>query len=164
MDLTQDRLKEVLDYNAETGIFAWRVRIGRGPKQMIGVNAGACCNGYIAIKIDGKIYYAHRLSWFYIHNEWPDEIDHINHIKSDNRLCNLRYANRESNCRNTKLKKNNKSGVAGVQWNKREQKWKANIGHKGKKVALGTFENKEDAIKARQSANIKYGYHENHGK
>ncbi len=161
--LTQKRLKEVLKYDPRTGVFTNR-------RSRIGVTAYKVAgsikkDGYVCIMIDKKAYTAHRLAWFYMTGEWPkNQIDHINHVRSDNRFSNLREATNEENSRNLKLFSNNRSGFSGVSWNKRHKKWYSKITINKKEKFLGSFDKKEDAIKARIEANKKYGYHENHGK
>ena len=98
--LSNHRLKEVADYCRESGDFTRKIK-ARGRFGQVGRKLGATNKrGYVAICIDGKTYYAHRLAWFYVHNEWPDEIDHINRNKSDNRIRNLRVCTRSENMLN----------------------------------------------------------------
>lgn len=162
-ELTQEHLKEVLEYDPETGIFRWKVSHSR-------VRAGAIAGtlnprGYIQIMVDGRCYQAHRLGWFYVHgNMPPNEIDHINHIRDDNRLCNLRLATHTENQRNLSIQRNNSSGFAGVSWNKSSKKWKAQIQINGKQQHIGYFDKIEDAAMARKAASERYGFHHNHGK
>ena len=94
----------------------------------------------------------------------PDQIDHINGDRADNRWTNLRHANNTENSRNTKIACNNSSGVTGVCFNKREQKWRAAIGNNGKVISLGDFDNFDDAVRARKEAEKLYNYHPNHGR
>lgn len=160
--LTQERLKEILCYDPDTGIFTHRKNRG-------GIKAGSIAGnlteqGYIRIKIDSKLYYAHRLAWLYIHGNFSiDEMDHINHVRNDNRLVNLRSCTKVDNLRNQTIYKNNSSGITGVNWHKRQQKWIARIRIDGQIINIGSFAHKEDAAKARKAAEIHNGFHENHG-
>ena len=154
--LAAERLRELLEYFPETGIFRWRVSPARNVK--VGDIAG-CLNGkgYLQIKIDGKLHSAHRLAWLYTHGTWPaDQIDHINRDRSDNRILNLREATPAENGRNMSKASNNTSGYPGVYWRKARQKWQAQITHLGERIHLGYFTEKSDAIAARQAAEIKY--------
>ena len=150
--LTQERLKELFDYDPETGNF---VRlIGRsGPNARVGDIAG-CDNGqgYIRIYVDGKPFKAHRLAWLYVHGHMPKEIDHANRDRSDNRIGNLRDVSRSQNRMNSGAYRNNTSGLTGVSWYPQTKKWKAQIQRQGKKKALGYFESKEAAHEAYLSA------------
>jgi hypothetical protein len=120
---------------------------------------------YEKIKVDGKVYKSHRLAWFYVNGKFPDgEIDHINGNTLDNRICNLRDVSSEGNCRNRTKRADNKSGVTGVLWYPPSGKWQAAIVHNKKKIHLGYFVDIEDAKKARKEAEVKYGYHPNHGR
>ena len=161
--LTQKRLKELLAYTPETGVFTWAKP--RGGK-VAGAVAGTIHykQGYIRIKIDGGMYSAHRLAWLYVYGEMPEhEIDHINHDRQDNRIENLRSVTRHQNARNRALRADNTSGVVGVNWFKRNKKWGARIFKNGKFVFLGLFDRFEDAAEARKNASLKYGFHPNHG-
>lgn len=123
-------------------------------------------DGYVCICIDGKYKYAHRIVWEHFMGKIPDgmTIDHINHLKGDNRIENLRLATYTENNRNQGLSKNNKSGFAGVFWESDRNKWSARINVNKKFIRLGSFEKKEDAIRARLQAEKYYGFHENHCK
>ena len=161
--LTQKQLKEILHYNPETGIFTWLVKTANRIK--IGDVAGSTNScGYISIKIKYNRYLAHRLAWLYMTGGWPKhQIDHIDHIRNNNRWVNFRGATHQENHKNQSLPKNNISGICGVFWENRAKKWRAQITVSGKKSCLGCFSSKAGAIKARKEAEIKYGYHENHG-
>lgn len=163
-ELTQERLKEIIEYDKNTGIFKWKVNRGRNAK--IGDIAGSKNgHGYMQIKISRKIYQSHRLAWLYEYGVLPEiGIDHINHNKEDNRIENLTIKNQQENCKNLSLVKNNTSGVCGVTYRKNVDKWVAQIGVDMEHIFLGIYENKEDAIKARKEAEMKYGFHKNHGK
>lgn len=154
--LTIERLKQKLIYNAETGEFTWRK--GRGPVKAGSIAGRPHNKGYLRISVDYKDYLAHRLAWLYVHGEWPqDEIDHINGIKTDNRLCNLRQANREGNCRNVPVHKRNKLGIKGVSMRTDCKKpFSARIMVSGKVILLGRFDTPEDAKAAYDLAAIKY--------
>lgn len=160
--ITQERLKELLHYNADTGNFDWHRRYRGCRLDRIGHLTRF---GYLLIGIDGRSYQAHRLAWLYIHGEMPKhQIDHINGDKLDNRIENLRDVSQHHNCKNKSRAKNNTSGVTGVYWSKTKNKWKASIGINNKTKALGSFDTIFDAAAARISAQNKLGYHKNHGK
>jgi hypothetical protein len=146
--ISQERLKEILSYDPETGLFTWIKVRSRTVKN--GSIAGCIGHdGYIDIKIDGKTYRAHRLAWFYMHGTWPDDkLDHKNGIRNDNRFENLREASHWQNSCNQKMRRNNTSGVKGVHWVKLENVWRAKITVKGKTHIVGNFENFDDAKQA----------------
>jgi len=161
--LTQKELMKDLSYDCDTGIFIRK--ISRSNVNIGDIAGGTEKNGYRVIRLKGKKYKAHRLAWLYIYGKFPDDqIDHINHIRNDNRISNLRSVTRSENLKNQSMFKNNTSGFSGVKWDKRDKVWKSQIGVNGKRIHLGEFTDKQDAIKARKEANIKYGFHENHGK
>lgn len=153
--VTQERLRELLFYDPVTGLFVRNVAVGG---QLVDAVAGHRDNGYIKIRVDGRTYKAHRLAWFYVHGEWPEVIDHINRIRSDNRLVNLRNVTKGENNKNHEMFKNNTSGVTGVCWRGRDSSWCAFINVEGKKIHLGQRKDKFEAICLRKSAELNYGY------
>lgn len=165
--ITQKRLKEVLSYNPDTGHFTWlnptsfRVRVG----DIAGYNHKTPDGKtYIQTSIDGFKCYAHRLAWLYMLGEYPSEqIDHINGNGTDNRWSNLREVSHITNSKNQKLRSTNSSGITGVYWSEQRQKWCASITVKGKSIALGRHDTKEEAVEARKQAEREHGFHENHG-
>ena len=163
--LTQERLKELLHYNPDTGIFIWIGLNARARRIKIGDVAGCVLRNRIRIRTHGKAHYAHRLAWLYVNGEWPNgEIDHINHDPQDNRIDNLRVVNHQTNGKNQKFSISNTSGATGIYWYKRGKKWQASIRVNGGNIHLGYFVNYDDAVAVRKNAEISYGFHKNHGK
>lgn len=163
IELTQETLRNFMDYDQTTGIFRWKLAINSSI--VIGSTAGSVTGelpnaGYVTIGLFGKIYRAHRLAWFYVHGYWPIEIDHIDQCRTNNSLINLREVTVLDNMKNKSLYKNNKSGVCGIY--KKGNSWVATIN--GNKNYLGTYQTKEEAIAARQAADKIFMYHVNHGK
>lgn len=156
--LTQKEVKKYLDYNPDTGIFKWKLQKSNNIKK--GDKAGTLYNtGYTMIGINKKNYLAHRLAWLYVYGKFPKNgTDHINRNKSDNRIENLRDVNQLENMKNKSKYKNNKSGIIGVNWHKRDKKWMVQIQINNKKIHFGCFELKVDAIKVRKQAEIKYNF------
>lgn len=142
--LTLDRLRNALDYNAESGIFVRKIRTARYVH--VGDVAGwQTQEGYIIITLDGERYAAHRLAWFYMTCEWPtDQIDHINMAKNDNRWCNLREATRSQNKANIRALITNTSGVKGV--SRHGNGWRASATVAGKFYNLPTRKSIELAV------------------
>ena len=132
-------------YNPQTGQVTNAVR--RGHTAKAGARAGGLDpGGYLRIKHKRTTIMAHRLAWRIHFGEWPNQlIDHINGIKSDNRISNLRVASKSQNNWNRKLNKNSSSGVKGVSWRKNEKAWRARIHIKGKCVHNSRHETKEGA-------------------
>lgn len=162
--LTQERLKHFLEYDENTGEFKWKFN-RRG--LFAGDIAGSVSkdSGYICIRVDKRLYRAHRLAWLYVYGKWPDDcIDHINHNRQDNRICNLREATKQDNQQNLSMNSANKSGVTGVSFYKAYGKWAAEISVKNEKIFLGYFSKLSDAAKARKNAELLYGFAEGHGK
>jgi hypothetical protein len=122
-------------------------------------------NGYRCSRINGIPVRAHQVIWAMVHGEWADgEIDHVNGVRTDNRIANLRLVTRQQNNRNMAKRCDNTSGVTGVTWDKRRRKWSARIRHGGVFKALGRFDSIDAAAEARERAMREYGYHANHGK
>ena len=145
----------MLDYNPETGELRWKYRpeaTGQWNGKWVGKIAGTHnVNGYIVIQISGRIYCAHRLAWLVHHGEWPaHHIDHINGIRDDNRMANLRDATNQLIQQNRKSanKNNQSSGLLGVSWFAPTGEWQANIRHNGIAIALGHFSDKRAARRA----------------
>jgi len=156
-DLPQKRLKELLLYDPDAGTFTCLVSRS---KWRVGNIAGTCgTRGYIQIRIDNKRYYAHRLAFLYMEGYFPEhQVDHINRIKSDNSWKNLRHVNNQCNTRNCSISKRNKSGIIGVCWNKRANKWQSDIKTNSDVKYLGLFKTLKEAVQARWDAEVKYGY------
>lgn len=146
--LTQERLKELLNYDPESGFFT-RV-VGRpGPNARKGDVAG-CDNGqgYIRIYVDGRPYKGHRLAFLYMVGSIPKEIDHKNLNRSDNRWANLRAATRSQNISNVAIRPDNTSGFKGVSLHKPNGKWRAQASVSGKKKTIGYYFSPEEASQA----------------
>lgn len=142
-DLNSTRLRELLDYNPTTGVFTWRVN-RRGPAR-IGAVAGRVNNGYCEVCVDMRRYLSHRLAWLYVHGNWPQgQIDHINGVRTDNRIENLRDVTVGENHQN-KRRPQGANPYLGVTWHKGRQKWQAQIGVDGVKRVLGRFSTAEEA-------------------
>ena len=142
--LTQTRLKEVLDYNPETGVFTRRLKQS-GVSQ--GKTSGSLTNeGYMVTSIDSKLYKCHRLAWLYMTGLWPiGQIDHKNGNRSDNRFDNLRDVAKQQNTENQrKAQRSNKSTSVLGTW-KNGSGFAARISHNNAKVYLGTFATIEEA-------------------
>ena len=159
--ITQERLKELLHYDPETGIFTWQAKANRHGNRSEGIQAGCMHHkGYIDIGLDGRYYRAHRLAWLYVYGVWPsDQLDHDNRIKSDNRIENLRPATNKQNCENRGTRKDNTSGITGVYWYKPSSKWVAMIGHENRLIHIGYFKTIEDARIAREAMRDKLFTH-----
>ena len=142
-----ERVRELLDYNPDTGVFTWKVK--RGGKAQAGTVAGyEHVTGYWYIAIDKKYYPAHRLAWLYIHGVEPEnDIDHINHQRSDNRISNLREATRSQNCAN-------KVGTKGFIF--RRGLYEVYVKVFQKRHFIGCFKTEDEAREAYAVARIKY--------
>lgn len=144
--LTLERLKQVLTYDPKTGIFRWKIT--RGSRARAGEVAGnkATAGRYATIRIDGVLYYAHHLAWFYVYGKWPeDQIDHKSTEQLENHIHNLREATMQQQRFNERRRKNNTSGYKGVSWDKARKKWEARIMLNRKNYSIGRFDDPLEA-------------------
>lgn len=155
--ISHNDLKEVLDYDQDTGIFTWKKNFHK-PK--IGTRAGCKKrDGYRVIHLWGDFLYEAPLAWFFVTGEYPIlMVDHKNRIRDDNRWENLRLATESLNQANVEKRTFNKSGYKGVSYqpDMLTRHWHATIKFNGKTYSLGRFESKEDAALAYDVAAIKY--------
>lgn len=145
-NVTAQRLRELLHYDPETGVFTWRVRLSNRVK--VGGVAGTVNTwGRAQIAIARNFYYAHRLAWLHIHGEWPaQEIDHIDGDPLNNRIANLRDVGRVTNQQNLrKAAQRNRAGMLGALWHGQNKAWRARIMVDGKSISLGCFKTPEEA-------------------
>ena len=172
-------LHECFELNADTGTLIWKSRPvhhfkkTKGQKRhdtmYAGKEVGSISKSYrvVRFKWDGKVshWLQHRIVWAMHYGQWPTKaLDHIDGDRANNAITNLREVTVQENGKNRGINKNNTSGHTGVTWEKRLSRWKASITVNGKYISLKTYANIEDAIAARQAAEIKYGFHENHGR
>lgn len=174
-------LRKLLRYDPETGVLTWKVRTPNmfedGKR-----TASHRCNNWNAVfagkpaftalcphkyrigEVLGSRVRAHRVIWALVYGRWPKEVDHINGIRDDNRLSNLRTVTRTQNARNQCIRSTNTSGHMGVSWEKGKHRWVAHIRVDGKLIKLGRFRVFDDAVRARKDAEDRYGFHSNHGR
>lgn len=146
----------LLNYDSDTGVFTWK--IDRQPGIKAGTPAGWIeAAGYVVIEIDGHAYKAHRLAWLFVYGRWiTKHTDHVNRIKNDNRICNLRKASKGENVTNSKVRTDSKSGIKGVIWAPRQKRWKVQVRKKGRKSVARYFLKLEVAIRFRQETVIAF--------
>lgn len=140
--LTHEILLDTLHYCPDTGIFT---NIAKRPGVAVGKIMGTkLANGYIAIAVRGPKFLAHRLAWFYVYRKWPVHfIDHIDRIRDNNRITNLREASSYENSHNIKMLSTNTSGYTGVC--KNGKRWRATVYHNNKYHYVGTYDTAEEA-------------------
>lgn len=146
--ITERELKKIIHYDEITGMFEW-IGYRQGTKK--GKKLGQITQyGYLLVEINGRNYRLHRLAWFYIYGYWPKVyIDHINGIKTDNRICNLREADRSQNMQNQKKAQSiNKTGLLGVYPSTKSKTFRSIITINNRRIELGSFKTKEEAHEA----------------
>ena|SRR3990167_6112314 len=137
-----ERLRGLLHYDSDTGVFTWRVNRRRVKTGDIAGTVNA--QGYVQICIDGRLYLAHRLAWLYVHGEWPSgDLDHWDTNRANNVIGNLRPATNSQNQANSRQRRDNTSGYKGVCWDKRCHRWVAGIYVDGRRRHLGRFDTPE---------------------
>ena len=169
-------LRQLISYDPLTGLLTWKRRARRLFKterawavwnaRYAGKAAFTCIdkNGYCKGSIFDRNYYAHQIAWALKTGKWPKrQIDHENHKRSHNSFGNLNPATNAQNAKNKKKSAFNTSGITGVFFHKKTQKYRARIEVKGKSIHLGCFPKIEGAAMARKKAEIKHGFHPNHG-
>jgi hypothetical protein len=171
----QTLLKQLLDYDPDTGRFCWRRRaetnfsggeVKRFNKRYAGQPAleTAHPDGYLTGTIMCSKVYAHRVAWKYMTGEDPEAVDHINHIGTDNRFANLRGVTQNDNVRNARRNKRNTSGVTGLSWHRRDRKWVVQISRWNQSGYVGRYACMGEAIRVRREAEKTLGFHKNHGR
>lgn len=145
--VSAERLRECLLYDPETGIFTWR-ESRPGPATAGSVAGTDNGRGYILISVDRVRYKAHRLAWLYVYGEWPSrEVDHINLVRNDNRIANLRQATPSQQTMNSSRRRDNSSGFRGVAKHS-DGKWQATLTREGRRYYLGLYKTAEEAAEA----------------
>jgi len=159
-DLTAERVRALFHYDLITGVLTRRETVSS--RAIAGMRAGGPRrDGYRHISIDGRRHLEHRVVWLHVHGKLPAAfLDHVNGMRSDNRICNLREVSPQENTQNnTVIRSDNQSAFhIGVSWHKKNKRWRARIGAAGKKIELGWFETAEQArdayLKAKSALHI----------
>ena len=164
---SQDELNRLLSYKPETGRLVWKIRglpkwDGRwaGKPALISVNL----NGYLCGEVFARPHRAHRIIWKMVHGLDPDDVDHVDGNRQNNRLINLRSVTRQDNLRNARRRSDNVTGVTGVSWDANRGRWFVSICVDGKTIGVGRFMTLPEAALARKHAEDKFGFHQNHGR
>lgn len=176
-------LRKVVRYDPITGVLYWRKRTPEMFTYTIKRSREHQCNnwnsrhaekeamsnistgGYRCGYVLSRMLRAHRVAWAVFYGHWPSgDIDHINHIRSDNRIVNLRDVTALENGRNLKKKSNNTSGITGIYWCSGRSRWVAKIMVNRRTLFLGRHKCLGSAMRARIEAERKYGFHGNHGR
>lgn len=135
--LTQERLRALLDYNPDSGVFTWKTDRNNNAKQGSVAGCVSKGNNYVSIYVDGKQYSGHRLAWLWVYGYFPKELDHINRNRSDNRICNLRSVSRQQNVLNRECKN--------YYYNKSAKKWIVELVREGTYKYVGCYDSEEEA-------------------
>lgn len=157
---------ELFRYDYETGVLYWRWRINSRVPKTLEAGRQRKSSGYLDVQVHGRFYLVHRVVMLMCYGFYGEglEVDHINHVRNDNRLVNLRFVTRRENTRNQSVSSKNTSGVTGVYSIKGLQKYAAQIKVNRKLIYPGIFDTLEEAAAARAEANLKFKFNNNHGK
>jgi len=152
-----DDIKETVRYNPDTGIFTYI----KTNKEIHNRNK----LGYVRVSVKGKRYLAHRLAIIYTYGKIDDkmEVDHLNQIKHDNRICNLKVGTSRDNKMNKALQSNNSTGINGVSYSNKYKRYEVSVKTDNRKIFLGHFDNLEEARACRIGANRVLEFSEIHG-
>jgi hypothetical protein len=154
---TFKRVRELLDYDPETGVFRWKMNRTNGVKAGDVAGVVNASHGYVIVCIENRRYRGHRLAWFYTHGEWPTfDLDHADADRTNNALSNLRPCNDALNVANARRRKDNTSGFKGVSWHKTKKRWFAHIRVDGVLRHLGGFSDPAAAHDAYAAAALKH--------
>jgi hypothetical protein len=177
-EITTELVRELLNYDKDTGLFTWRSRdrdwfksqrsFNIWNNRFAGVMAGNVrkdVTGYPALRISvlGKSWQAHRLAFLWMDEALPKQVDHLNRDSLDNRWNNLAASSAKENMKNLSMMRNNTSGVTGVSWDKSTGKWKAVVSVDGKRKHLGYFIALGEATQVVKTFKAAYGYSDGHG-
>lgn len=157
---------ELFRYDYETGVLYWRWRVNSRVPKTLEAGAQNKSSGYLSVRVHGRLYQVHRVVMLMCYGFYGEglEVDHINHVRNDNRLFDLRFVTRSENSKNQSLSGKSTTGVTGVSFLKARKKYIAQIGVNRKLIYLGMFETLEEAAAARAEANLKFKFNDNHGK
>lgn len=167
LEIRYEEIARLFTYDRETGVLYWRIKDRNTIRhKYVAGSFGGTGDGYRRVRIKGKIYLEHRIIMMLCFGHIPDnaEIDHINHVRNDNRLDNLRFVTRGENFKNKSVSSNNTTGITGVCFTKRLQKYIAYIKVNRQMHFLGYYNTLEEAAAARAEANLEFNFHANHGK
>lgn len=163
-DITQALVKEYLDYDPQTGELIWIKKPSKRANLRTRAGSLVSTTGYRSIALFGKSYPEHHVVWLWYHGYWPkQQLDHIDHIRNNNRISNLREVTVGENARNRTRRQNTRTDEAGIWFNRISKRYVAEITKDGKKVYQASFVDIEDAITARKAKLIEHGFHANHG-
>ena len=166
LELGYEEAARLFTYDRETGVLYWRIRNGNNTRRnYVAGSSKGNNNGYRRVHIKGKVYMEHRIIMVLCFGHIPEnaEIDHINHVRDDNRLVNLRFVTRSENRKNQSVSSKSTTGVTGVYFSKAKKKYIAQIKVNRENIYLGIFETLEGAAEARRQADRKYKFNNNHG-
>lgn len=152
--ITQEKLKELFVYDPDSGLFVRRKRVApNAPSgQVVGTKG---THGYLRVSIGNKYYALHRLAWLYVYGELPSgQVDHINRVRTDNRIGNLQSVTQCENMHNLSISSRNTSGHQGVAWNRSRSKWQVQVSAYGVRKYIGLFDDFDEAVAAREAAKI----------
>ena len=157
---------ELFRYDYETGVLYWRRRVNSRVPKTLEAGTQRKSSGYLTVSVHGRDYSVHRIVMLMCYGFYGEglEVDHINHVRNDNRLVNLRFVTHGENMRNKSVSSKNTSSVTGVDFLKAKKKYRARITVDWKVICLGNYDTLEEAAAARVEANLKFNFHNNHGK
>ena len=152
--MTFEEANALFKYDPDTGVITNRVH--RCATARAGAEAGGVRpDGYRKMYTGGNYILSHRLAWLLSTGAWPAaEIDHINGVKDDNALSNLREVSSSENGKNARMRVDNTSGVSGVRWSSRDKVWLSAVNVDGRRLNLGSFKDFDEAVRVRKAAEL----------